>query len=218
MSAGIILRAPDKVAEARAKKLQVGIIEAKDWTLRFDKNLFITPGTCVPWDQVPAGFGFLDKWDAAAPLWRYGAMATDLGTPDERKRTQAITRDLRLLVYSHELLFVRDSELGRALVAAWLGECQGGEPRLAFLRALYLVKPRFCALPRSWLADLEQRSHSDEVALRMQRDSRGGAPLIQVEIAPGRFVRCYADDKEKVLAQYAKNLGGRGYRQARNKK
>lgn len=186
-----------------AKKCGVAIEVRDDWALPWERTLFIAPGTCVPWDLVCSGFDFLRKWDAAAPLWRYGAMAADLGTPEERERTKSLTRDLRLLVFTPELLFVRDSgEAGRALITEWRNECAYGDEKLAFLRALYLVKPLFCALPRSWLADLAQRERSDEMAMQRIQQATG-EPLITVEIQPGRFVKCHARDKEKVLAQFS---------------
>jgi hypothetical protein len=209
MNAGIVIRKADAVAESKAKKLGVGICVSSDWALPWPATLFIAAGTCVPWDLVQAGFDFLARWDAAAPLWRYGASAGTIGTPAEQKRTQAITHDLRLLVYAHELLFVRASEAGQALVSTWLAEyAEGGEARLAFLRALYIVKPRFCALPRSWLADLAQRERSDEKAMLRDKRQHFAEPLIRVEIAPGRFVQCHARDKDKVLERY-KQMGRR---------
>jgi hypothetical protein len=80
--------------------------------------------------------------DAAAPLWRYGVLAADLGSEKERERTAAVTRDLRLLVHAVELLFVADTPSGRRLIEIWRSECTGGcDERLAFLRALFMVKP-----------------------------------------------------------------------------
>jgi len=206
---GIVIRKEDAVAQSKAKKLGAGVCVAQGWEIPFDCTLFIAAGTCVPWDLLPAGFGFLGKWDAAAPLWRYGASANTVGTPADQKRTQAITHDLRLLLYSHELLFVRKSEAGQSLIATWLAECQGGgDARLAFLRALYMVKPMFCALPLSWMADLAQRARSDEKAM-LRGSKRVPEPLITVEIAPGRFVKCYKSDKDKVVERFRKMARGR---------
>lgn len=203
MNAGIVIRRADAVAESKVKKLGVGISVTQDWALPWSSTLFIAAGTCVPWDLVRVGFDFLGQWDAAAPLWRYGASAGTIGTPADQKRTQAITHDLRLLVYAHELLFVRASEAGQALVSTWRAECaEGGDPRLAFLRALYIVKPRFCALPRSWLADLVQRERSDAKVALHDRQKHFAEPLIRVEIMPGRFVQCHARDKDKVVERY----------------
>jgi len=201
MSAGIVLRRDDPVARSKAAKCGIGIEVRDDWVLPWERTLFIAPGTCVPWDLVAVGFEFLARWDAAAPFWRAGALAKDLGTPAERERTESIVHDLRVQVYSHELLFVRASDAGRAMLDEWRKECADGDERLAFVRALYIVKPRFCVLPRLWLADIEQRAAGDRVALQ-RRSAARSEPLITVEIQPGRFVKCHARDKEKVIAQF----------------
>jgi hypothetical protein len=173
----------------------------------FDKTLFVEPGTEVPWDLLPAGWHFLDRWDAAVPLWRYGITAAQVGSKNERKRTQEVIRDLRVLLHAVELLFVRDSKDGRALLEAYGGELQNsGEKRLAFLRAMYQVKPRVCILPRSWLAKIYERSKLDARALDVKDTRHTGPRLIQVEIAPGRFVKCNPGDEERVRAMLT---GGR---------
>jgi len=195
---GIVLSGPDKniMAQAAQRKLDVTVDETMP--LAYDKTLFVQPGIGVPWDLLPAAWHFLERWDAAVPLWRYGTNAMDVGTPSERKRTEKVIRDLRVLLHSVELLFVRDNEDGRALMDAYreeLGDAKG-EARLAFLRAFYQTKPRLCVLPASWLAAVAQ----GYVPPPMPRASQ----LVQVEIAPGRFVRCRPENVEKVREQFAK--------------
>ena len=204
MNAGIVLRRDDAVARGKAAKCGLAVAVREDWALPWQNTLFIAPGTCVPWDLVCIGMDFLARWDVAAPFWRAGVLARDLGTPAERERTTAILHDLRVPVYSHELLFVRASEAGRAFVSTWRTECEQGDERLAFLRALYAVKPVFCVLPRLWLADIAQREVSDWKAA--QRSAAAGRtraePLIMVEVTPGRFVKCHKGDEAKVIEQF----------------
>lgn len=200
----IVVRKPDKVAAAKGKSLRCEVVVADDWEIRGDATLFIAPGTCVPWDLLAAGFNFMVRWDAAAPLWRYGVTAADLGTPAERKHTQSITRDLRIPVYAPELLFVRNSDDGQALVKAWRESCTtGADERLAFVRALYMVKPRFCALPTTWLADVAKRAAQDmKIAAVRQKAGHAAAGLVNVQIGPNQFVRCYAGQEAEVLHRF----------------
>ncbi len=194
---GIVLSAPDKRLAATAKSRGLGVVVDAGLPLAFAKTLFVEPGTCVPWDLLPAAWHFLERWDCAVPLWRYGVVAADVGPAAERKRTQAIVRDLRVLLHAIELLLVHDNEDGRALLAAYREERSGAtELRLAFLRAFYRVKPRCCILPRSWLANIQARAVT---AARRSRRSRGKR-LVQVEIMPGRYVQCHAGDEEQVRA------------------
>lgn len=223
-AAGIVLIGRDAKIEAQAKRGGIRVHSGTYGPPPFERTLFVRAGAAVPWDLVPFGFHFVERWDAAVPLWRYGVLAKDVGGPAEQRRTAAIVRDLRVLLYSHELLFVRDSETGRALMRAFveeLGETPlGGLPpvglegrgkeRLAFLRAMYRTKPRLCVLPRSWLADVLERSEQDaRTKASTRRAARTGVPLVRVEIAPGRFVQCYRGDEEKVKADFAKREAGR---------
>lgn len=202
MSAGIVLKAANPKAGSLARKQHLELAVDPGWPMQWDKVLFIGPGVCVPWEMLEYGYHFLERWDAAAPLWRYGVLAADLGGKDERKRTAECCIDLRLLTYEPGLLFVRNNEAGAALVKAWRAECRTGwDERLAFLRALHIVKPKFCALPRSWLADEQARSLQDA---RTQRSVMLSVPqvLTKVEISPGRFVRCRPGDEENVRRHY----------------
>jgi len=228
---GIVLSGPDKTIEARAKGLKLAVTVDPDLPLAYKKTLFVQPGTGVPWDLLPAAWHFLERWDAAVPLWRYGKTAEDVGTKAERKRTRAVVRDLRVLLHSVELLFVRDNEAGRALVEAYReeappqsppsdgGEGRGVNLRLAFLRALYRVKPRVCVLPISWLAEVQARSKQDLRATigqgrtmvkggggSLRRPRKRREPLVRVEVAPGRFVKCHKGDEEEVVRQFKERL------------
>lgn len=202
---GIVLRGEDHTVEVRAKAAGLEVVAADGYELPFAKTLFVEAGTRVPWDLLPAAWHFLERWDVAVPLWKYGTLAGDVGTPAEREATKAITRDLRLLLHSVELLFVRDNEAGRALVGA-LAEEEGNR-RLAFLRAMYRVKPRVCVLPVTWLAEVRQQSK--QVLHARPRSPNAGKPLVRVEIEPGRFVKCHEGDEEKVLAHF-EQIRGRG--------
>jgi hypothetical protein len=203
-----VIRKEDPVARSKAAKCGLAVAVRGDWALPWQNTLFVAPGTCVPWDLICIGMDFLAHWDVAAPFWRAGVLARELGTQAERERTQMVIRDLRVPVYSHELLFVRASEAGRAFVAAWREECGAGDERMALLRALYMVKPVFCVLPRLWLADIAQREISDRKASQ-RRAVKRAEPLIRVEIAPGRFVQCHARDREAVLERFQRVTGGR---------
>jgi hypothetical protein len=121
---GIALMGHDKKIEAGAKAAGLAVVvlpvdEAIEG-LPFEKTLLVEPGTAVPWDLLPAAWHFLDRWDAAVPLWRYGVLAADVGTKAERQATEAVVGDLRVLLHAVELLFVRRNEMqAQALLAAW---------------------------------------------------------------------------------------------------
>ena len=203
----VVVGGTDARIEAKAKREGLPLVSGDYGPPPFAKTLFVEAGTTVPWDLLPAAWHFLERWDAAVPLWRYGTLAADLSSKADRKATESVVRDLRVLLYAHELLFVRANDAGLALMRAFLAEIaavDAGEPRLAFLRAFYQVKPRMCVLPRSWLAEIEQRSHQDARARAKSRAADwAGKALVKVEVAPGVMVKCYQGDEAKVRAQYA---------------
>ena len=229
MNTVLILREPDEQAQAQAKKRKWGVVIAEGSLaeIPFDRALIVTPGVTIPWDLVNHGFRFLQRWDAAAPLWRYGVTAADVGTSAERERTKKVTLDLRVLLYSHELLFVRNSPDGRTLLTVWEQEMVGGgDPRLAFLRAVYRVRPLFLTLPRTWLAELRHQSppqsvrHRGRSSRHRRRSSRRRNPavkMVRVEIAPGRYVRCKPGEEEETRKRWDKVLS-RGHRSKRKRR
>jgi hypothetical protein len=217
----LILREPDKQAQLQAKKagLSVVIAEGPLCEVPFDRALIVAPGITVPWALVPYGLHFMERWDAAAPLWRYGVLAQDVGTSEDRRRTAEVTLDLRVMLYAQELLFVRDSPDGRALLRTWEEERErDAEDRLAFVRALYRVKPIFCTLPRSWFGERVRMGASQRITRSQRREAtvqgpavspriarnRPGPDLVRVEVSPGVYVRCKPGQEEDVLKRLKK--------------
>lgn len=115
----------------------------------FARTLIWTTTLELKYQLVPVGFRLLDKWDMAVPLFDYTTLACHVGSDQEREQTQAVIRDLRVLLYDTRLIFVKKHSAGVEVISRWTEEA--GERRLAFLRALYQVKPLVCALPITWV-------------------------------------------------------------------
>lgn len=197
---GILLLGADQTIEGRARRHKTVLHHGDTPGLPFEKTLIALPGVRVPWELLPAAWGFLDKWDAAVPLWRYDVTAVSVGTAEEREMTQAVIRDIRVLMHSTELLFVRRNEVGQALIDTWLEEMGDGDKRLSFLRAIYRVKPRLCVLPVSWLVQ------TAVATIAPPRRRPTVKRLVQVELQPGRLVKCYEGHEERVLAHFERQL------------
>ena len=206
---GIVLRDADEVITSRAKGSGLKVVVSNEYEIPYEKTLFVEAGTRVPFDLLPAAWYFLSKWDAAVPLFKYGVTAADVGTQEERNLTQEIVRDLRVLLHSTELLFVQKNDTGQELMEAWRDECvKGDDQRLAFLRALYLVKPRLCVLPTTWLIET-RRQRGQNWRRGSVRSPNAGKALVTVELSPGRFVKVHAGDEERVMAQFERQRGRR---------
>lgn len=132
--------------------LQLAFFE-DNWTpsLPFTETMIWKPEFDLRLDLMKVGFEWLKKWQVVVPLYDYTTLAAAIGTVEEREQTRAIIRDLRVPLRDTRLIFVRRCEDTRELMRLW-GEFMtpGGDERLAFLRALYMVKPVVCDTPASW--------------------------------------------------------------------
>ncbi len=193
---GLLLLADNVLTRQEAKSQRLSVTVATEPAIIYERTLIVGSGVRVPWDLVPHGFAFLDRWEVAAPLVGR-VLAADLGTSGERERTQALLHDLRVPTYG-ELLFVRQCEAGEQLVTVWRDECAGGaDRRLAFLRALYRVKPLLLALPRSWL----QGGITSFSQPRRQLSPT--TQLVHIQVAPGRSVCCRPEEAEMYRRRFA---------------
>lgn len=121
-------------------------------TLPWPRTLLWEPEAKLRVDLLPAGFGFLEKWEVAIPLFDHQTLAAEVGTPEDRARTEAVCRDLRVPLYNPAVIFARDCEGVRALLGAWqLDRAGRTDARLALLRAIYRVRPLILALPKTWI-------------------------------------------------------------------
>jgi len=90
------------------------------------------------------------RWDIAAPIMSYRTLAEDVGTKGERERTEELVGDLRIPLYSTQMILMKDIPVVQELITAFKEEERNGEDRdLTFIRAIYRVKPIIWALQRS---------------------------------------------------------------------
>ncbi len=197
---GLLLRQENATIAKQAKRAGLAVTVGEP-SIAYERTLIVGAGVNVPWPLLDAAWDWLERWDCAAPLWRYGVLAQNVGGPSERERTEVITRDLRIPLYATELLFVRQSEATEQLLTVW--QAEDGDERLAFLRALYQVKPLFLALPRSWLSEVP-------VVQEERKKPSSMTKLVHIEIAPGRYVCCRPDEVEMYRQRYAQLAKRRG--------
>lgn len=98
-------------------------------------------------DLILTGFELLKKWQLAVPILDYDVLAEDTGVAKEREETKAIIHDLRVPIYDHRVMFIRQCTETRKLFELWDGT------QLGFLRALYQSRPIINALPPSWVME-----------------------------------------------------------------
>jgi hypothetical protein len=140
----------------RTRTLVKGIemIEGKP-EVRFERTVIYDPEAPVSSMLFTVGLNLLEQWEMAVPLYDYKMLAAGLGSDEEREETKRVVRDLRAPVYDVRLIFARKGTEAERVIELWnrdVGECGTGNPerKLAFLRALYTVKPLILALPATW--------------------------------------------------------------------
>lgn len=214
MTQGVVLTGADPALARLAANHKCKMIVGLSGALPFNKNVVISPGARVSWQRLPLGIALLENWDALVPLGKPGQLAADLGTATERKYTQAVIRDLRIPTFAPELIFVRDSAAGQALIDQWQEETRsidgGSDIQLAFLRAMYKVKPRLCPLPQLWMGISRERRI--KVSRRRGRSTPKGIPLVRLEISPGRYVQVHKGQEAEALKQFEGRRSRRGRR------
>lgn len=103
-------------------------------------------------DLIPTGFKMLDKWQIVVPLHSYTELACEIGTAQDRQITKDVVHDLRCMVYEPRFMFARKCQDIERLLHLWQEEKKCGQnDKLAFLRAVYQVKPLILAVPVTWI-------------------------------------------------------------------
>lgn len=100
--------------------------------------------------ELPATFRIMGEypWDLAAPIKTYDKLVAQLGTDSEQRALEALVHDTRVPYYNSSLLFVRKTAASEELMKVWDKELESATvEEIAFLRAIYQVKPLLLPLP-----------------------------------------------------------------------
>lgn len=118
--------------------------------LPWSKTLLYNPHLRLRKELVPVGFHLLDTWQMAVPLYDYNKIAADQGGQEDRDRTAAAVPDLRVPLYSPDLLFLRRCGDVTTFLESWRAD-DVGDRRFSLLRAIYRTKPLILPLPTPWV-------------------------------------------------------------------
>ena len=144
---GIATDDRELLTKRTAQFQDVKIEEVTKPTIIWDRTAWVDSSLELRPELLPIGFGMLERWQIAVPLYDYKVLAIHYGEADEREKTKKIVRDLRCLMYDTRLIFARNEPEIVKLFDLWQKE---GGGVLAFLRAVYTVKPFILALPATW--------------------------------------------------------------------
>lgn len=119
--------------------------------LLYYKNIIWDGKSNIDPNLLPLGFSRLDDWQIAVPVLDMTTLAENLGTEEERERTQEVIFDLRVPVYDTGIIFARRCHHTEKLFELW--DPYEGNRELGFIRALYKSCPVLLTLPPNWRKD-----------------------------------------------------------------
>ena len=146
---GVLMRRSGRVPEwVTALEMQV---DHGAPALPFSYTIIWNPSVEPRQDMLVPTLSVLKRcaWDIAAPIYSYGKLANKIGNAQERARLKGVIHDLRVPCYNVGLLFCKRNERTTAVIERWTRI--GGDERLAFLQAVYEIKPFLLPLPQGWI-------------------------------------------------------------------
>ena len=147
--AGLLVTNSDPMALKKVASFNdVLKVEMGQPELKWGRTFLWDAVTPVNLDLIPQGFHLLETWQLAVPLLDYNKLALHLGDDEDKARTLEVVHDLRIPAYNSGCMWIRRCPATERLMSLWKAE--PGCRDLAFLRALYQVKPLVLALPVLW--------------------------------------------------------------------
>lgn len=205
-----------KFLAGRIKPLLAGI---SPW----DQTLYVDADTCFKRSPM-VGFSLLDRWDVVIAETQTRSLAPGVVGEKEARATAAEIGSEQILYHNSGMIFWRRNERTDRLFDLWSEEWLrygDWDEQVALLRALIGSEAVFLTVPYTWNCHTSKEAHllhhwfgAGNARTEMRRFSarsqqREARKMVKVEIKPGRFVKCYAGDEEKVLEHYRNLVKGR---------
>ena len=142
---------PFPLLDGIASKYHLSITQSEAVEIPYPRTLFLCQDASLNEMLVPVGFAHLDAgWQLAIPVCAGELLAENVGSNEDRAETLERARNLTVPLPDTRVMFVARCSETKRLLVEWAREksvVPGGDPRLAFLRAYYRVKPVTCHLP-----------------------------------------------------------------------
>ena len=185
----------------------------------FDRTLYVDADTAFR-TSPSVGFNLLDKADVALAETETRSILDTYSSRTESDYTCKLFGNSMMLYHNSGMIFWKRNDKTDRLFELWSEEWnrfQNWDEQVALLRALILSDVLFINLPFTWNC----RHGKDSFLLhhwfgtgtaraklgtvgRQAITTRSGQKMIKLEIAPGRYVKCFEGDEEMVLAKFRK--------------
>ncbi len=134
------------------------ITYSSDFILKYPYNLCWNGGK-LRTELLPISFELLKKWEIAIPIGNFDILAEHIGSEQDRVLTKSVLGDLRVPLYDVQQIYARRCPAVKKLFKDWdleKAKITGGDPRLSFIRALYVNPLLILALPPSWITGIHE--------------------------------------------------------------
>lgn len=198
-----------------AGRIKPLLYEISPW----EKTLYVDADTYF--QRPPAeGFQLLSAWDMAIAETETRTLAEGIAGREECEATAAEFGSGLLLYHNSGMIFWRRNQRTKVFFERWSEEWrrfQGWDEQVALLRALLRTDVLFHTLPYTWnhsvLAECYLLTHwfgAGDARFDMQQRLRevrqatrqAQSPMMRIELAPGRFVKCREEDVDAVMERF----------------
>ena len=114
----------------------------------FDKILLLDGALNVDMEFVRHIFRWLDIWEFAVVFYNYDLMLADIANKRDREKIESSIYDLRVPLYRDDIIFIRNCENSKLLLACYEKEkLNYNSSMVALLKAIWKIKPLILYLP-----------------------------------------------------------------------
>jgi len=118
----------------------------------FDKILLLDGALNVDIEFVRYIFRWLDVWEVAVVFYNYDLMLADVASKRDREKIESYIYDLRVPLYRDDIIFIRNCENSKLLLACYEKEkLNYNSSMVALLKAIWKIKPLILYLPKEIL-------------------------------------------------------------------
>lgn len=197
----------------------------------FDETLYVDADTVFK-SSPKCGFDMLDRWDFVVAETETRSLASTIAGVSESNYTAKWVKTPHLLYHNSGMIFWRKNDATKRLFELWSKEWlrfENWDEQVALLRALLRSDAVFQTVPYVWNcrnrreafmlhhwfgtghARTSGNSGSKLHFSNRQRNGNVSTQMVIVEVAPGRTVKCYAGDEQRVMDHYKQIKGRRSH-------
>jgi len=184
----------------------------------FDQTLYVDADTSFR-KSPDIGFSLLKNADVIIAETQTRTIVDTVAGDKESKYTCKLFNNTIMLYHNSGMIFWKKNEVTNKLFDLWSEEWlrfENWDEQVALLRALLLSDAVFTTVPYTWncrqgrevffvhhwFGTGTARTKNPKPARIRNIHPRSGEKMIKVEVSPGRFVKCFSGDEDKIIQKF----------------